>query len=76
MKTFLSVLFLAVLGGTSAIANGPPVNDTCPVCGKNGRMIFRVITPDKGTVIFHSAECMDAFQKAPSKYPVKPKPKQ
>lgn len=76
MKTLLSLLALAVLGSATAIAaNGPPINEVCPVCGKNARMIFRTHT-DKGNVIFATAECLDSFQKAPSKYSVKPKAKQ
>ncbi|MDZ4287977.1 MAG: hypothetical protein U0984_08460 [Prosthecobacter sp.] len=74
MKTLLSVLALAVLGGSSAVAGGPPINDVCPVCGKTPRLIFRTFT-DKGTVIFATVDCKESYEKSPTRYTVKPKTK-
>jgi YHS domain-containing protein len=74
MKTLLSTLVLAfALSCTTTYADPPtPVNDVCPICGKNGRLIFR--SNYKGQhVIFHTAECKDKFDKNPGQYQVKPK---
>jgi YHS domain-containing protein len=66
---FLTVLTLASLSPSFA---GAPVNDTCPVCGKNARLIYR--SDYKGEhIIFCTAECKDKFDKAPGKYKVTPK---
>jgi len=73
MKALISVLLLTVAGVTILMAKGgPPINDVCPVKGNAIRLIFRIFT-DKGTVAFCCADCMDAYQKNPGRYTVKPK---
>ena len=60
------------LGATVFAANTPPVNEKCPVCGKDGRLIFH--SEVKGErIIFDTAICKDKFDKSPGKYPVKKK---
>jgi len=72
MKKLLSSLALVLAFSSVTFAAGPPVNDVCPVCGKNARLIFR--TTYKGQhVIFFSADCKDKFEKSPEKYKVTPK---
>jgi YHS domain-containing protein len=72
MNRILSTLAILVSFPIIAFAAGPPVNDVCPVCGKNARLIFR--SDYKGQhVIFHSADCKDKFDKNPEKYRVTPK---
>ena len=61
MKALLSTLALTfALSGI--LQAGPPVNEVCPVCGKNARLIFR-----------SNAECKDKFDKSPGSYQVKKK---
>jgi YHS domain-containing protein len=68
LLTILSVSF-AIVGTAPAVE---PVNDKCPVCGKNARLIFHSNSP-KGRVAFASADCKDKFDKSPTKYSIKPK---
>ncbi len=71
MKNFFFVLAAAAvtLGATLFAANTPPVNEKCPVCGKDGRLIFH--SEVKGErIIFDLAACKDKFDKAPGKYKV------
>lgn len=73
MKALLPALFLAVVSATALFAKGgPPINDKCPIEGKDVRIIYRIFT-DKGTIAFCCVECMDMYQKNPGRYPVKPK---
>ncbi|MEY4483915.1 MAG: hypothetical protein RL693_1367 [Verrucomicrobiota bacterium] len=71
MKTLLHSLALTILfaGISSAIE---PVNDKCPVCGKNGRLIFHSSHEGK-RFIFDTAECKDKFDKAPTSFKITPK---
>lgn len=70
MKTLFSILAITLI---AAAAQAVPVNETCPVCGKTARLIFR--TKHNGQhIIFFSADCMEKFTKAPSSYKVKAKP--
>ena len=71
MKTLLTLLAITIAFAVQAFA-GPPVNEKCPVCGKDGRLIFRSIREGK-TVIFDCADCKNKFDKAPGKYKVEPK---
>lgn len=74
MKIYFYALAAAAitLGATVFAANTPPVNEKCPVCGKDGRLIFH--SEVKGErIIFDSAVCKDKFDKAPGKYMVKKK---
>jgi YHS domain-containing protein len=73
MKSIFSILALSIfLAGLASAA--PPVNEECPVCGKNGRLIFRSYyngpNPKfKGkNIIFNSADCKEKFDKDPEKY--------
>ncbi len=71
MKSFFFVLAAATitLGAGVFAANQPPVNEKCPVCGKDGRLIFH--SEVKGErIIFDTAVCKDKFDKAPGKYTV------
>lgn len=71
MKSLLHILALTLaLGG---ILNAvEPVNDKCPVCGKNGRLIFH--SNHKGErIIFDTGDCKDKFDKAPASFKVTPK---
>ncbi len=72
MKALLSTLALTfALSGI--LQAGPPVNEVCPVCGKNARLIFRSNAPSGDRVIFATAECKDKFDKSPGSYQVKKK---
>jgi len=74
MKAFLPALFLAIISITAAFAKGgPAINDKCPVDGKTVRIIYRIFT-DNGTVAFCCVDCMDSYQKNPTRYTVTPKP--
>ena len=71
MKNFLPVIAagLALVGAAAFAANTPPVNEKCPVCGKDGRLIFH--SEVKGErIIFDTAACKDKFDKSPGKYKV------
>lgn len=73
MKTLLTLLAVAAamtLSGTAA----EPVNNKCPVCGKDIRLIFHSNTSDGKRVAFATAECKGKFDRTPGKYQVKPKP--
>ncbi len=71
MKVLFSIIAFSFL--TAASIQAVPVNETCPVCGKTARLIFR--TKHNGEhIIFQSADCMEKFTKSPSSYKVKPKP--
>ncbi|MCE9520637.1 MAG: hypothetical protein K8R87_13935 [Verrucomicrobia bacterium] len=75
MKKFFSILAGTVIAftATSFAANQPPVNEKCPVCGKDGRLIFHAVVKGE-RIIFATADCKDKFEKAPAgKYPVKKK---
>lgn len=72
MKKLLSTLTLILAFSAVTFAAGPPVNEVCPVCGKNARLIFRSTYKDKH-VIFFSADCKDKFDKSPEKYKITPK---
>jgi YHS domain-containing protein len=73
MKTLLAIVaFSFAIAGTGLSAPQAPINDKCPVCQKNARLIFHSNTP-KGRVVFASADCKDKFDKSPTKYSVKPK---
>lgn len=62
-----------MIGSNGFAANKPPVNEKCPVCGKDGRLIFHSVVKAE-RIIFATAECKDKFDKAPAgKYPVKKK---
>jgi hypothetical protein len=66
---FILTLTFALSGAIHAVE---PVNDKCPVCGKNGRLIFH--SNYKGErVIFDTSDCKDKFDKAPGNYKVIPK---
>lgn len=72
MKALLTIL--ALTGSMTLFSTAAePVNDKCPVCGKNIRLIFHAKSPEGKRVAFATAECMDAYSKNPAKYPVKPK---
>ena len=72
MKILFFTLALT-LALTGIIQAGPPVNDVCPVCGKNARLIFRSTAPNGDRVIFDTAECKDKYEKSPGSYQVKKK---
>ena len=74
MKSFFLVLAASAItiGATVFAANTPPINEKCPVCGKDGRLIFH--SEVKGErIIFDTAACKDKFDKSPGKYTVKKK---
>ena len=74
MKKFFFVFAASAiaLGVSVFAANTPPVNEECPVCHKDGRLIFH--SEVKGErIIFNTAGCKDKFDKAPGKFPVKKK---
>lgn len=71
MKALLPALLLTFASLTVVFAKGGrPINDVCPVEGKPGRPIYRIFT-DEGTIIFCCADCVEAYQKNPNRYPVK-----
>lgn len=73
MKALLPALLFTIASFSVVFAKGGlPINDTCPVDGKAGRPIYRIFT-DHGTIIFCCADCVDAYEKNPNRYPVKPK---
>lgn len=73
MKTLLTTLAVTfTIVGSAFTAPQAPINDVCPVCGKNARLIFHSNSP-KGRVIFFSGDCKDKFDKAPTKYSIKTK---
>ncbi len=71
MKTLFSVLLASIALVTFAPAI-EPVNDKCPVCSKQIRLIFHSNFKEQ-RVAFFSADCKDKFDKSPTKYTVKPK---
>jgi hypothetical protein len=73
MKTLFPCLVLALIAITSVFGKGgPAINDKCPVDGKTVRIIYRLFT-ERGNVAFCCVECMDLYEKEPSRYPVTPK---
>lgn len=68
MKKLLSTLTLVLAFSGLSMAS-TPVNDVCPVCGKNARMIFRSIVKGQH-VIFFSVDCKEKFEKNPGNYKV------
>ncbi len=73
MKALVPSLLLALVCVTSLFAKGgPAINDKCPVDGKAVRIIYRIFT-DKGNVAFCCVDCMDTYEKNPSRYTVTPK---
>lgn len=71
MKTFFSVLAVSMVLLANSVAI-EPVNDKCPVCGKNVRLIFHSNYKEK-RIAFATADCKGDFDKNPEKYSVKPK---
>ncbi|MBE7496489.1 MAG: hypothetical protein HS117_16215 [Verrucomicrobiaceae bacterium] len=71
MKALLAPLFLS-LAMASTVFAAWPINDICPVDGKNARPIYRVKTAE-GFVAFCCVSCLQAFERAPGKYSVKKK---
>ena len=69
MKALLFTVSLT-LALTSLVQAGPPVNEVCPVCGKNARLIFRTNAPNGDRVIFATSECKDKFEKNPGGFKV------
>ncbi len=69
MKALLSTLAIALAFAGFAQA-GPPVNEKCPVCGKNARLIFHSNAPNGDRVILATAECKEKFDKNPGGYKV------
>ncbi|MFM2143114.1 MAG: hypothetical protein RLZZ476_1658 [Verrucomicrobiota bacterium] len=74
MKKFLLPWILSLAAATTVLAAWP-INDVCPVDGKNARPIYRVKTAE-GFVAFCCTDCQSAFEKSPGKYPVKKKEEQ
>lgn len=72
MKTLLAIVAASFAVSLTASAV-EPVNDKCPVCGKNIRLIFHSNDSKGQRVAFASADCKDKFDKSPGKYSVKPK---
>ena len=74
MKQLLFILAASglVLGTSIFAANTPPVNEECPVCHKDGRLIFHSEVRGE-RVIFATADCKKKFDSSPGKYPVKKK---
>lgn len=73
MKALIPALLIALTGVTAVFAKGgPPINDKCPVDGKNVRIIYRIFA-DQGTIAFCCVTCMEAYKTNPGRYPVKPK---
>lgn len=70
MKTMLSLLTLIL--ATTALHAVEPVNDKCPVCGKNGRLIFHS-NHNGQRIIFDTSDCKDKFDKTPGSFKVVPK---
>lgn len=68
MKSFLAPLIASLAMATTVLAAWP-INDMCPVDGKQARAIYRTKTAD-GPVAFCCMDCLTAFEKAPGKYPV------
>jgi|GEM_PF-572759 len=73
MKALLSTVALTFALSGILQAATPPVNEVCPVCGKNARLIFRSTAPSGDRVIFATAECKDKFEKSPGSYQIKKK---
>lgn len=71
MKTLLSIITVIAAIGMVQAAN-PPINDTCPVCGKKARLIYRYTNPKGERVIFDTSECQEKFEKSPNSYKVTP----
>lgn len=71
MKAKLVPLLLSLLTATTVLAAWP-INDICPVDNKTARPIYRVKSP-QGFIAFCCSDCMAAFERAPSRYPVKKK---
>jgi YHS domain-containing protein len=75
MKAILAICALAFAFSASSFAeNKPPYNEKCPVCGKDGRLIFHSEYQGK-RILFQTADCKKKFDAAPSKYKVTPKEK-
>ena len=75
MKAILAVFALAfAFSATSFAANQPPYNEKCPVCGKDGRLIFHSEYQGK-RILFATADCKKKFDQSPGKYKVTPKDK-
>ena len=75
MKAILAIFALAfAVSGTSFAENKPPYNEKCPVCGKDGRLIFHSESQGK-RILFATADCKKKFDASPTKYKVTPKDK-
>lgn len=68
MKSYLAPLF-ASLAMASTMFAAWPINDTCPVDGKQARAIYRLKTAE-GPVAFCCMDCLTLFEKSPGKYSV------
>jgi hypothetical protein len=68
MKALLAPILLS-LAMTATVFAAWPINDICPVDGKNARPIYRVKT-EEGFVAFCCADCMQKFSKSPGSYKV------
>lgn len=74
MKSILAPLIASLAMATTVLAAWP-INDVCPVDGKQARPIYRVkIASD--FVAFCCMDCLTSFEKSPGKYPVKKKEQQ
>ena len=72
MKSLFSAAILSfVLSTVASAAPQPPFNEECPVCHKNGRLIFSS-TKDGKRIIFATSDCKSKFDKNPGKFTVKP----
>ena len=75
MKAILAICALAfTFSATSFAENKPPYNEKCPVCGKDGRLIFHSENQGK-RILFATADCKKKFDQSPGKFPVKAKDK-
>lgn len=68
MKSFFAPLIASLAMATTVLAAWP-INDMCPVDGKQARAIYRVKTAE-GPVAFCCMDCLSAFERSPGKYPV------
>jgi transposase-like protein len=69
MKSFLAVLTAVFALGLTAQAVEVPINEQCPVCKKDARLIFYTKTKD-GRVAFATKECKAKFDKSPGSFKV------